>query len=200
MRNKSWFLAAGVMLAAGVANADPATFVSQGASWNYAATQSDLWQNWSSAGYGSFDWSSATWSIGNAAFGNSGSPATYWAPNTDLALQTTYNLSGTINGNLTLNVASDNGFIVFVNGTQVAKANAEGFTSYWEYSLSVDPSVFVQGTNVIEVLAEDHGGLTFFDMQMKGDVTAPVVPVPGAALLASMGVGLVGWLRRKGAL
>jgi hypothetical protein len=200
MGNKLGIVTVSVMLiAAGVAGAAPTTLINQGTQWNYAVLQNDLWPNWSTAGYADFNWSQAIWSSGFAAFGNPYSLPynTDWTANTDLALQTSINLSGSINGNLTLNVASDNGFIVFVNGNQVAKENAEGYTSYWEYSLPVNPSVFVQGTNVIEVLAEDHGGATFFDMKLSGDVTANVGPAPGALLLGSMGMGLVGWLRRR---
>jgi hypothetical protein len=143
MGNKLGIVTVSVMLiAAGVAGAAPTTLINQGTQWNYAVLQNDLWPNWSTAGYADFNWSQAIWSSGFAAFGNPYSLPynTDWTANTDLALQTSINLSGSINGNLTLNVASDNGFIVFVNGNQVAKENAEGYTSYWEYSLPVNRS------------------------------------------------------------
>lgn len=179
------------------ANAAPTVLLDQGASWQYATLATDLWVNWDTAGYGSFDWSSAVWQTGNAAFGNSVPDyTTLWSANTDIALRKTINIPNNIVGNLTLNVASDNGFMIFVNGDQVAKANAEGYTSIWEYTFAISPSDYILGTdNVVEVLAEDHGGLTYFDMKLTG-----VVPAPGAILLAGLGTGLVGWLRHRNSL
>jgi hypothetical protein len=96
----------------------------------------------------------------------------------------------------TLNVAVDNGFIVFINGVQVAKGNAEGYTNYWEYALQIDQKWFASGSNLIQVFAEDHGGATFFDLKMTADVTP--IPEPATLLLFGAGVaGLAGVARRK---
>ena len=124
-----------------------------------------MWPNWSAAGYDSFDW--------DAAFGNPYSLPynTLWSANTDLALHKTFDIDGLPATPITLNVASDNGFMVFINGTQVAKANGEGYTAYWEYTFPLSTSVALSpGINVIQVLAEGHGGATFFDLKLTVDV------------------------------
>lgn len=124
-----------VLIGGNVANATPTALVAQGDNWNYKVLGTDLWSSWGTVGYDASYFTGLT-SNGDAAFGNTNaynighSYSTYWAANTDLALQKNIVLGGAINGNLTLNVASDNGFLIFINNQQVAKQNAEGFTSY----------------------------------------------------------------------
>jgi hypothetical protein len=55
-----------------------------------------------------------------------------------------------------------------VNGNPVFKDITEGYATYWEYSLDVPSFFFVKGVSSIEVLAEDHGGQSFFDMELSG--------------------------------
>jgi len=171
-----------------LAEATPTTLISAGSEWNYATTGSNLWTNWSDVDYSTFAWNDAAWLQGNAAFGNTSTFTTNWTVGTDLALQQTINIDGNIIGLPRLKVAVDNGFILFVNGDEVARKNAEGFTSYWEYDLNIASTSFRTGENTISVFAEDHGGSTFFDMQL----TAEVQPVPEPATMLLFGTGLAG--------
>lgn len=184
------------LMFAGSSMAAPSVLIDKQDNWQYSNLGFDANSNWGSIGFGSVDWSNLTWSNGKAAFGNPYqlSYSTEWMANTDLALQKTVHIDGNAS-NILLNVAADNGFIVFVNGTEVARGMAEGYTSYWEYSQGVNSSLFVKGDNIINVIAEDHGGATFFDMNLTAEVTP--TPIPGAAVLLFSGLaGLLG-LKRK---
>lgn len=187
----------------GAAQATPVVFVDQNSSYQYKTLSSDLWagSTWAAGvGLSTFDNFAAAnpisgWATGTAAFGNAGGASTNWAAGTDLAIYKTFDVGGTPTGNLTLNVASDNGFLIFLNDQLVAQQNAEGFTSYWEYTFTLSPSsaYINSGTNVLKILAEDHGGATFFDMKLSGHV-----PEPGSLALAGLALlGLAASLRRS---
>jgi hypothetical protein len=197
-------LLAGLALAvvASSAAAAPMTMVADhAAGWQYQTIRADLWPaaTWATVDYSTYT-SNATgpWSTGTAAFGNVVQATTNWAANTDLALQYTFNFFGTA-ADLLLNVAVDNGFAIFLNGVQVAKDNAEGFTNYWEYTFNLNPSALAQGLNVLQVLAEDHGGATYFDLKLSStDVDEARVPVPATMVLLATGLlGLAASRRRR---
>jgi len=192
--------------------AAPVTLVDQGDSWEYKildhqAPLGPLEAQYHALDYNTFDWSQTLPFYGAAAFGNTGdSPAghwlggdwleseTEWLEDNDIALRKTITLAADAT-DITINVAADNGFILFIDGTEVAKENGPGFTTYWEYSYSnLNPALFQAGTIDIEVLAFDDlatysNDATFFDMQ----ISANMVPVPPTLLLFLTGmIGLVG--------
>jgi hypothetical protein len=67
-----------------------------------------------------------------------------------------------------------------------------GYSVLGEYELSL--GTIGGGTNYLQILREDHGGYTGYDIEMTGDArSTPVpVPVPVLATLALLGVGLLG--------
>jgi hypothetical protein len=176
--------------------AEPITLIAQQDYWQYSVLSTNLDASLATVNYGTVDWDALSWSDGQAAFAEeiNSSPLvrhTIWSADQDLALQKMVTIDGTFNGDLTLNLALDNGAIVFVNGNEVFRDVAEGNTEYWEYTHSVSNSFFHQGKNIIQVLAEDHGGNTYFDMRLTGDVTPSSVPEPSMLMLALCGFAVI---------
>ncbi len=195
----------------------PVTFISTQSDWEYTFIDEigpgNNAASWDSVDYSTYldRTSSSVWNTGTAGFGNSSmfgitSPDynTFWAVNTDIAIRQTFVLNG-LADDLLLNVAVDNGYAAFLNGTMIGRANAGGYTSLagypnptnWEYSVSVDTSLLVQGNNELVVLGEDYGGLTFLDVMLSSSNVEPTsVPAPGT--LALFGLGLLGlWSTRR---
>lgn len=186
-------------------SANTKTIISQGDTWHYAVLPKELFSDWSNAGYTSVDWNSLTWLAGKAAFGNSYSydsvilpiPGTQWFPGTCLALQKTVVIKGKLEYPVELNLAVDNGAMVFVNGNQIFKGNDEGYTSAWEYTDSVDNKLFVVGKNTVRVLIEDHGGLTYFDMELKGNMSRTKSVIPLVFLAMTGIVVCIGFVAKR---
>ena len=180
------------------------TIVSQQDFWNYNVTATDFGQNGlATVDYNGFLAEYTGTSMGQAAFGNHSVglipvPNTDWAAGTDLALQLTENLAGTVIGDVTLNLAVDNGAKVFVNGIEVFYDDAGGFTNIWEYTTTVDGSLFVVGDNTISVLANDYGQFTYFDMELIAENGINPIPLPAAVwLFGSTLIGLMGMAAKR---
>ena len=199
----------GMALSAGPASAVP--ILPAGSSWEYTFTLGPtgppLNPDWNTETNATDGGDEADWSVGPAPFGNStgGYPrdlagdfdfATYWGADgsdgDDLWVRTTFDATGFIPGSIAWNLGADNGYTLYLNGTLISSANAEGYTSRWEYTGGFGVSL-LPGTNVIAVALEDHGGLTAFDMEVVGDP----VPEPGALLLLGSGLTALAMRRRR---
>ena len=205
MRTTVYTFILGVLtLVSGMASAGPITIISQQGFWDYNVTSTNI----DHTIFPSYDFSDFTSNYtgalnGKAGFGNRTPPAggatnTIWTAGTDLALQTTATLAGNVIGDVTLSLATDNGAIVFINGTEVFSEMAEGYTNIWEYTATVSGGLFNAGANTISVLAEDHGGATFFDMQLvaEGGISS-AVPEPSIIALFGLGILGLGFARRR---
>jgi hypothetical protein len=119
----------------------------------------------------SFDDSS--WAVGEGAFGTPGSKcdansdvATSWSANTDLLARKTFTLPPGAT-DLSVGVAIDNDYTVYVNGVQVGAGSHELCASYDSVVLPVDDSLLNAGSNTLAVRAHDRGDLAYFDARIN---------------------------------
>lgn len=185
-----------VCITSGALHAEIVTHIAPGATYRYvdataatlASTAGISTAGWTLPGYDDSQWFTGAAPFGNTAGGDFGAN-TQWDVDYDPLLRTSITLLSPAQQTVYLGV--DNGFVMYVNGVQVASANAGGFTSRWEYIFTIPADRFVAGTNTIAIALDDYGGLTAFDMMIEGPV-----PAPGA--LALMGVAGLAARRRRG--
>jgi hypothetical protein len=189
-------------LAAAAFTATPAsavtvTVMAPGSSWFYTFTDPTANPSWTT------DFPTLGWSTGNAPFGNVAtgdfgyaSGGTFWPAGTvqgvyDLWVGRVVDFSAVIASTAQWFIGVDNGYRMFVNGTQLSVQDAGGYTHRWEYSGGF-AGLLNPGLNYIALELDDYGGLTAFDMQ----ITA-LIPLPGAVWLLLSGLGLLGWRLRR---
>lgn len=172
------------------------------AGWEYTfadPTGDPTWNTSTGLG-GPFGWASGAAPFGNTVGGDFGAN-TIWpadgADGDDLWVRHAVDLTGFNLASITWDLGVDNGYKLYMNGTLVSSANAEGFTSRWEYSGAFG-GLLVPGVNVLAVALEDHGGLTAFDMQVSGDRAVTSAPEPASALLLLTALAGARLARRRG--
>jgi hypothetical protein len=138
-----------------------------------------------------------TWLTNSAPTGGTWSAAPQaipgtWAVNTETAVVYAIDAGSGLN-NLNLSLGVDNGVFVWLNGSYLFGARAAGGSSLGEYSLGLSNLV---GVNYLQILREDHGGGTGYDISLTGDV-ARSVPEPASLTLFGLGLMGLGFARRK---
>jgi acid phosphatase type 7 len=170
------------------------TLVPYNSSWKYLDNGSNQGTNWRNTFF-----NDAAWATGNAQLGyGDGDEATVvsYGPNSKKKYITTY-FRKTISiadisqfNGLTLNIKRDDGAVVYINGTErfrtnmptgtisnTTKASSEaGDDGNTPQTISLSPSFFVSGTNVIAVevhLFNANNADMSFDLQLSGNSGFP---------------------------
>lgn len=126
-----------------------------------------------------------TWSAAPVAI-----PGT-WAVNTETAI--VYEIqAGAGLANVHIDLGVDNGIFVWLNGNYLFGAMAPGGANLNEYDINI-PGTLV-GTNFLQILREDHGGGTGYDILVSAD---RAVPEPRALFLFGAALAGLGLIRRR---
>lgn len=111
-----------------------------------------------------------------------------WAAHTETAI--VFQFTVTSLTHLTANIGVDNGIYVWVDGLYKFGAMAPGVSTPTEYA-GVDLGTVSAGTHFLQILREDHGGVTDWDLL----VDAAAVPEPSSMIL--LGTGVAALLARR---
>jgi len=167
-------------------SAQDCTLVVEGTAWLWHATPAPA--GWTVLAHDD-DPETSAWQVGCAPFSSNGcgfAPGTFWTPGTNLVVRQHVFLEGSESG-FTANVAIDNDFELYVNGTLVGSLVKEGCATRWDARLPVPDALWLPGDNVIAVHLIDRGGITNFEMTLTA--TAPGGCPPGCAQLACTAPG-----------
>ena len=194
----------------GVGNA--LTLIEKGSTWKYLDDGSDQGTAWSTAGFDDGSWASGPAQLG---YGD-GDEATVVGYGPDPAnkyittyFRHTFNVDDPLQfDQLTVEVQRDDGAVVYLNGQEVARSSMpEGqidFDTLAEptveetifFPFAVDPSLLVQGENVIAVELHQHAGTssdTSFDLGLTGSDLAGMVVLNDSTLVKARAIYSSEW-------
>ena len=187
-----------------------ATFIARGASWRYLDNGSDQGTAWRNLNF-----NDGSWRPGRAQLGyGDGDEATVvgYGPDANNKYITTYFRSTFVIGNapqvtnLLLRLLRDDGAVVYLNGTEVARQNMPSGTVTFAtrasisippadelafFPADVNPNLLINGTNIVAVEVHQNGPQTSdmsFDLELIGSFTTNQVP-PLVTLTSPAGGG-----------
>ncbi len=171
--------------------------VPAGDSWSYNAAGNDLGTSWRNVNY-----NDGGWPTGNAEFGfGDGDESRVWpAGNTTYYARTSFEFSGTLPSSLALDLAADDGAVVYLNGQEILRDNMPAGTirystqaASWRSGAQekmqahiVASSALRQGTNVLAVEVHNiwaNNSDLSFDLRLSGSDENPPVVQPGGPLV-----------------
>ena len=172
-------------------NSDQTTLIDNGERWIYYDKGSLDGKSWYNNSYSTTGWKSGTAPLG---YGMSGVSTTLSYGNSSSDKYPTYYLRKTFtlsdapksNAKFNLNYSADDGFIVYVNGTEAGRFNMpSGSVNFYTYSttytgstpftgtLSLDASLFQQGSNLVAVEVHNCSASSsdiYWDAQLTGQI------------------------------
>lgn len=198
--------------AAAAALADPSALIPRGSEWKYLDNGSDQGTAWRNNGFDDSGWSRGVASLGYAG-STKPQPTTVigYGPDDRNKYITTYfrkefdvSDASAIRG-LTATLIRDDGAVVYLNGEEVFRTNMpSGAILYTtrassnvadqreEYSFAIDPSLLVNGANVLAVEVHQDSVTSsdlYFDLDLKGEAAGPPAIGNDQGLLAQYYTG-----------
>jgi hypothetical protein len=122
-----------------------------------------------------------------------------WTAGTEVAVMYQFNTLGATN--VVANFGVDNGIYAWLDGTYLGGARRAGGVSLGEHVFNVGD--LTAGTHFLQLLLEDHGSASGYAVQITADTFIPgppqggSVPEPATLALLAIGIGGIGYQRRK---